>query len=288
MKSIRIAAALFCLLACLHVSAANVKATLVVPETHLLPGVPFEAWVELENESTETIAVGLSPYLLARDATGTPFEARNVKDDLLLANEDGTATFYLELRAHERRTLPMPIRGLLRGPFVFDDSRIWNSGTYTIALRLDAWKTLMLPPTPPSSFAGPIVTNEVTIERSATGEDAAVWKLMQERAGGSWTSEDWILKGDVLHDVVTRYPRSNYTPYALAAGAFNNEPQRYLPMLLESADAFPGSPVAEVLRWIASFTAIREGKFEIAEHQREKLRASRKPTTRQLAFPHGK
>lgn len=92
---------------------------------------------------------------------------------------------------------------------------------------------------------------------------------------------------DVLREIVTRFPRSSYTPYALAAGAFNNDAQRYLQLLLENADAFPNSPVTEVMRWIASFTAIREGRFEIAERQREKLRASQRPTTRQLAFPHG-
>ncbi|HEX2833236.1 MAG TPA: hypothetical protein VHW00_09485 [Thermoanaerobaculia bacterium] len=287
MNPIRIAAVLFYLLVSLHMFAAGVKATLVVPETTLLPGVPFEAWVELENESAETIAVGLSPYLLATDAIGAPFEARSAKDDLLLQNDEGIPAFYLELRPQERRTLSMPIRELLRGPFVFDDPRIWSTGTYTIALRLDAWKTLMLPPAPPQTFAGPIVTNEVKIVRIATGEDAAVWTLLQERGGGRWTSEEWTMKGDVLREIVTRYPRSGYTPYALAAGAFNNDAARYLQLLLETADAFPNSPVTEVVRWVAGFTATSEGKFETAERQREKLRASRRPTTRQLAFPRG-
>lgn len=102
-----------------------------------------------------------TPSLLAPDATGAPFEASGAKDDLLLQNDEGIPTFYLELRPHEQCTLAMPIRELLHGPFVFDDPRIGNTRTYTIALRLDAWKTLMLPPAPPPTFASPVITNEV-------------------------------------------------------------------------------------------------------------------------------
>src|ERR1043165_6209095 len=42
-------------------SAPGVDAKLVIPDTTTLPGVPFDMWIEVQNRSDVTIAVGLCP-----------------------------------------------------------------------------------------------------------------------------------------------------------------------------------------------------------------------------------
>jgi hypothetical protein len=258
--------------------AAGVVAKLVVPETRLLPGVCFEAWIELDNQSTETIAVGLSPTLLATGPQGERFEARSEKDDFLLGYDSGNPpTHYLQMKSHERRTIPMAF--IQSGPYVVSDVRILYPGTYTIAVRLGEWTTLQFPPPVPPEYAGPIVTNEVTIERIATGEDAVVWQRMQEFANGAWNLDGWQNRL-LSEEIVEKHPTSNYVPYAMLANAFMDEKRRQLQLLLDTIRRFPNSPMLEYVRYFAASNAAYIGEYDIRDREIEILRQSRRPTIR--------
>ncbi|HEX2831658.1 MAG TPA: hypothetical protein VHW00_01510 [Thermoanaerobaculia bacterium] len=264
-----------------------IAAKLVIPETTLLPGVPFEAWIELENRSGATLAVGLYTSLQATTAEG-PIEFQPDAPDLLIINsQTQKAVPYLELASGARETITLPIASLLSGAGVFTDARITGSGRYGVALRLDAWPLLRNGP-PPDHFAGPVVTNEVMIDRiTPTGTDAEAWAYLQtvaEDAHVRWSPALWSANFALLNAIVTRYPDSNYVPYALLAGSFGNVNEKYLELTLGAIRRFSRSPVIDQLRWTAAGVAEQLVHPEIVDAQRNILRQSKRPTTRDLVY----
>jgi len=291
-RTLRITAAAFALALCvatgLFAQASPVSATLVVPETRLLPGVPFEAWVELENRSGATLAVGLLVSLRVTTEDGT-FEFRPDHPDLLrIDRKTGRAVHYIELASRARETLTLPVEDLLTGAAVFNDPRISEPGRYSLALRLDAWPAggLGVEP-PPSHFAGPVLTNEVSIERiTPAGADAQVWARLQELAANAkvrWSPALWPANFELANEIVT-YAGSGYVPYALLSASFGNAHKRHLELALDAIRRSPRSPVIDQLRFTTANVAEGLGIHDVAEAQRAFLRDSRKPTTRALVY----
>jgi hypothetical protein len=77
---------------------------------------------------------------------------------------------------------------------------------------------------------GPVSTTTALVERiEPTGSDAKVWQRMQEIANGRWAPpqttitnagdeyESMIARGKVWSEILTKYPDSNYVPYAVVA-----------------------------------------------------------------------
>ncbi len=282
-----VAAFIVVLSANLGAQTSPVSATLVIPETTLLPGVPFEAWVELENRSAAALAVGLYTSLQATTTDG-PIEFQPEAPDLLIIDSyTQKAVPYLELASGAREIITLPIADLLTGAGVFADARISGPGRYGIALKLDAWPVLKSGP-PPEHFAGPVVTNEVTIERIApTGADAATWSYLQKMAEDAhvrWSPALWSANFALLNAILVRYPDSNYVPYALLAGSFGNVSENYLERTLATIRRFPDSPVIDQLRATAAGVAEQLVRSEIVEAQRKILLQSKKPTTRDLVY----
>lgn len=58
----------------LFVQTSPVTGRLVIPDPRILPGVPFDMWVELRNSSDAPVTVGLSPTLVARVTGGADFQ----------------------------------------------------------------------------------------------------------------------------------------------------------------------------------------------------------------------
>lgn len=266
-----------------------VTAKLVIPETKLLPGVPFDAWVELENRSGATLAVGLYPSLRAATAEGFSFEFHPETPDVLIEDRvTGQAVLYLELPAGAHETIALPLGDLLGGASVFNHERITAPGRYSIALRLDAWPAHKSVPAAPDHFAGAVITNDVVIERiEPTGSDAPVWARLQELAGNAkvrWTPALWPANYSLLNEILSRYPESGYVPYALLAGSFGNVHEKYLALTLSAIRRFPSSPVIDQMRWLAAGVADQLVKPDVAEAQRAVIRNSKRPTTRALVF----
>ncbi len=158
-------------------AVSPVQGKLVIPDAKVLPGVPFDMWVELRNASDGSVGVGLCPRLLVRTAKGTAFEVGHAHGGP-----------YLVMAPGETKTLPYPIGSEL-GAYFFSDSRLSPPGQYTISMRMDYCfghgvpQQDLLPPT----FLGPVVTNEVTVERlQPAGSDAAVWQEILDTSKGNW------------------------------------------------------------------------------------------------------
>src|SRR5437660_11927359 len=83
-----------------------IKAKLVIPDAKVLPGVPFDMWIEVQNGSDAAVAVGLFPQLLVRPDHGESFELAPLDKYrsfpvLLLSPEGDEAVPYLQLAPGE-------------------------------------------------------------------------------------------------------------------------------------------------------------------------------------------
>jgi hypothetical protein len=270
-----------------------VQARLVIPDVKTLPGVPMEMWVDLNNPSDSAVAVGLSPQLIVRSGHGETFDVAlepTYMPDVL----DGQSAAYVLLPPHGARTLTFPIRNG-QGPRFFNDWRLSPPGRYTIIMLLQA---------PPfegpgaKPYLGPVVTNEVTVERvEPTGTDAKVWQRMQEVANGHWSQDcGALVRGAgqtiwctasaedvaaVWNDVVTSYRNSNYVPYASLGTGVTNE---HLDRLLDVIRRFPTTPVIDQLHLAAYGTALSLGKRAVYQSELMELNKSTRRTTRALAL----
>src|SRR5258707_1262941 len=54
--------------------ASPIEATLVIPDGKLLPGVPFEMWIDVRNPTDSPVGVGLCSSLLVHPEQGQLFE----------------------------------------------------------------------------------------------------------------------------------------------------------------------------------------------------------------------
>jgi len=250
-----------------------VSAKLTIPDTKLLPGVPFDMWIDLDNNSDATVGVGLCADMLVRPSGRSPFvitrggEGRPQYPTLLWKTRvRGESVSYLLLKPHAGRRVTLPIDVGLEGPNYFDDDRVSAPGTYGIALSLGyCWGGFVTPQKSllPPEYLGPVTTNEVTIERiSPTGSDLKVWQRMQEVAGGHWIPTRWTnwpggKPGDdirLFYEIVRSNPDSNYVPYALLT--YDGAPSpAYVNLLVNAINRFPGSPVIELLHWTAADAA---------------------------------
>jgi hypothetical protein len=282
----------FGLLSCLATTAfaghavSPARVTLVVPDTKVLPGVPFEMWVDIQNPADGEVGVGLCPTLIVRPDQGEAFEVKGGPSALWLPTPDSDP--YLVLAPGQTKTLAFPIQFNLHAEF-FGDYRLSPPGRYTLSMRLDFcwWSSGGVPQDPshlPATFFGPAMTNEVTVERiQPSGNDALVWKQMVDSSNGRWApNTTWSepKQSQVWSDVLTKYPDSNYEPYALVENTSTYVKAASPPHVLDAIERFPDSPVIELLRidiWRGSPLNNQELVY---------LLRSKRPTTRIIMFPN--
>ncbi|MCM2317377.1 MAG: hypothetical protein NDJ92_19690 [Thermoanaerobaculia bacterium] len=265
-----------------------VRATLTVPDDGLLPGVPFDMWIDVHNPSDTTVTIGLFPYLVVTTDRGEAFTVRPSDPPELLPRPEGSSYLgmdrLLELPPGARQTLTVPIG---RGPVgFFGDERLSPPGGYTISIRLDAFPGGLETFRPPLTWFGPVTTNEVRLDRvEPSGSDAQVWNRMQEFTKGHWAPRCWQSMSSLLiAEIFEKYAESNYVPYALVL-----EPGRgtaYQNRVLDALTRFPDTPVAELLHVVAR-DALRFGdSIGLEAYHREEaiVSASRRPTTRIRVF----
>ena len=260
-----------------------VQATLVIPDTKILPGVPFDMWINVVNPSDASVGVGLCPSLVVKRDGGESFSVagkRYEHYDELLSDGQNQQISYVVLKPHEERTLTLPIKFELTGPAFLDDDRVLGPGKYVLAVRLNFCfcggcvpQEKLLPP----EFLGPITTNEVSVERvTPSGSDAAVWTRLQELSKkGSGIPNVWHNYA-FLNDVVSNHPGSGYVPYALLAGSFGNQTLKFRQRVREAIVRFPATPVVELLQ-VEAWTPTDPEWTTIVQH-------SKRPTTRVTIF----
>jgi hypothetical protein len=273
--------------------ASPIEATLVIPDSKLLPGVPFDMWIEVRNPSDASVGLGLCADMIVKPEGAEAFTItfrepeKPFRYPTLLADGNGEPVHYLKLRPRQREVLTVPIQPELHGPEYFDEPRLMSPGKYRIALRLDYCSSAMVilqKPDLPPEFLGAVTTNEVVVERiTPTGNDAKVWQRMQESSKGEWSSAHW--DSAIINEIIGEYPDSNYYPYALLAGTFGAVDERAYNRFVGATARFANSPVVDMLELSAWGTAVSAGKGMAAYRAHyAKLQKSKRPTTRVRAF----
>jgi len=192
------------------VQAGNVTASLEFIPPEVLPGVPATRVFRITNNGTA--AARLEPtfrfYLYNQqgvpaplrpqgiDETGRPYDLPLLSDnddsapDTLLA-AGKTLEFWFDDIERRERFEPSPFNT--------------GSGVVTVSVEIKADGQVV--------STGPVKLKVL----QPTGDDLAVWTLMQQRAGSSgWTPDTWDRVADLAPVIFRDYPRSHYTPYFAA------------------------------------------------------------------------
>jgi len=284
--------------------ASPIEAKLILPDTRVLPGVPFEMWIEVWNPSDTAVTFGLFPRLLVRNDRGESFEILSDDHDypILLkrsAHDGGAPLESLTLERNEKATLTLPLRDGLRGAQFFRDYRLSPPGRYVLAIRLESFPIGGFRSSArPIADRGPVTTSEAVVERiEPTGSDMKVWQRMQEIAKGQWTTplgtiaitngdlpfEEMIARDKIWDEILTKYPDSNYVPYALVAYGGDD----YLKRVADAVTRFPESPVLEPLQlaaWRSACGHPAGAQKRTCDGAWTTLQQSKRPTTRIRVF----
>lgn len=279
-----------------------VNATLVVPDSTLLPGVPFDMWVTVSNASDASVGVGLCGDMIVRREGGDTFVigfgSEHGKYPTLLPERTwhGGRETYIVLRPHETKTLTIPVYPGLEGPAYFNDARLSPPGRYAMAMRLGyCWPSMVTPQKSllPPEYLGPVTTNEALITRiQPTGVDARVWERMQELTHGQWVPTQWGTSPAgraVVNEVTSDYPDSNYFPYMVAATMIGSASESQITRFLKTIDRFPTSPIIDLVHVAAQSVLAGNCSFHtergvLCQRETAYLAKSSRPTTRILAF----
>ncbi len=180
---------------------------LLLDDERLLPGAPTGLTVTVANRGLSPIRIPSQLWIVASTIDGRSFPLRN------LMEERG------EPVADEMRTIPPGTTRELRfdatevvqGTRWVLDERVVTPGRYSLravlAESVDAYGQFDVAN---SLSSKPVV--HVVAEPS--GDDAAVWRWMQEKAGGAWGEKAWFEKPGLLATfVLEEHPQSEYALY---------------------------------------------------------------------------
>ena len=271
------------------IAAQAVEATLVVPDVRLLPGVPFDFWIELHNRSESVRRVSICKPFQMRLTAGEPVHWTETPGESRTRDQ-----FYWSHGAEavvgpgETKVLAIPAySGSMAGAFFRE--RLFSAPGRRFAIALPLCEQVLTSGT--QSAPTILMTTDVEIEiLSPAGSDALAWDFLDEKSKGRWTPAD-IQSPEgraLLTSVLRDHPRSSYAPYAMLTTAvlvFNDSRDRLARQLL-TIERFPDSPVVEWLHVEAwhEARALRLHAVMLAEGAI--LRRSTRPTTRLLAFGH--
>jgi hypothetical protein len=248
-----------------------VAATLVLPSASVLPGVPFDIEVTLENHSARTVKVGSIAYLHVASSDGAEvplmprFSSACIEDDEIV--RDG----YVEVGPGEtvRRVINWDhasanwfVHEAFSGPGVYDLSLDLKVGQYPEGEDM-------------SNYVGALSTSTARLERTLTlGDDTALWQRMQEVSGGHWSDDGFtrLKEGkELAKEIIAVHPASGYYPYALLLYSIDRR-EKDIPVLLEAAERFRESPAYPYLLKAAGDAANAEAWR--ANYQKESARAA--------------
>lgn len=276
----------------------GVTATLTLPYTTVLPGVPFDMIVRLHNGSSRKVTVGLVASLLAKDANGTVLlrpwrvgESRETDRNRGVLEPHDHGYVVLEPGQSVERVIDWQ-RSI---PGWHQSAAIAGPGTYEVSLQLqrgqDEFEDFV-------NYAGPIWTTTARLSRIAfAGDDQAIWQRMQETAGQRWADGELGQTkrgGAVAQEIVRMHPSSAYYPYALILPVRGKIPQPGdLTLLAEAAARFTDSPAHAHLLHRAGIVAMyfaqtKDGKeptdaqrnYELAEQYFRAALASKNTAVR--------
>ena len=264
------------------------EATLVVPDVRMLPGVPFDFWVELHNPSDSLLRVSVCAPFQIRLVSGEPVQWTETAQQMkprgpFYWGDTGEAI----VGPGETKFLAIPANSALMSDSFFRE-RVLSAPGRRFAIALPLCEQVVAS-SGNRGESSRLMTNEVEIEIvSPTGSDALVWNFIEETSKHRWTPADMGSPGNraMWESVLRDSPDSNYVPYAiLMTGRFLfNDWRDCLARQLRTIERFSDSPVLEWLHveaWQMA-RALRLHGVMLAEGAI--VRQSKRPTTRLLAF----
>jgi len=216
-----------------------ITASLTLPSSVVLPGVPFDMTVTLTNNSSAQASVGLLTRFAFRLPDGTTFSPRAMH--LLDPNPYPIGQTWVTLSAGESRQFYVQWASVT--PDIFHFSEFSGPGAYDVTLALSASKT-------DDDYVGEIVTNAAHLTRIVpAGQDGALWNRMSAAMDGRWADDGfWNSRTGpaILREILELHPESAYYPYAILLREQISPPTvpttADVERLLTTADRFPSSP----------------------------------------------
>lgn len=267
-------------------------AVLVVPDVRILPGVPFDFWVELHNGSESVWRVSVCEPLRIRLISGEPFHWTETPGQMqprghFYWSHGGEAI----VKPGETKSLAIPAySGLMSGGFFRE--RVLSAPGRRFGISLPLCVQLSPSPGHPAETSK-LLTNEVELDIvSPEGSDALAWNRLQETGKHQWTPDDMGSPENraMWQSVLRDFPDSNYVPYALLmTGSYlYSDWQDLLARQLRTIERFPDSPAVEWLRVEAWRTAGALRQHGVMFAEGAIVRKSKRPTTQLLAFGNGR
>jgi len=229
-----------------------VLATLTLPYSTVLPGVPFDMTVTLKNASGKTVSAGAMARLSIKLPDGASYESGSTTPLEPCDPSEPDSTIELAPGASVDRVITwLPYQHTWTS-----DGRYTGPGVYQVTLELVAGRRDV-----PSSYIGPLRTNSVRLERAvAPGEDAEIWQKMLSVSNGVWSDNGFArLKAglELAKEITETHVTSGYYPYALLLTSTTQGKDAIAP-LLDAAERFQSSPAHPYLLKQAADCAFRE------------------------------
>lgn len=290
MNSVRaMAAALLMIFGDVVLAREPVEASLVVPDVRILPGVPFDFWVELHNRSDSVFRISVCAPFQVRLVAGEPLEWTETREEMRPRDQ-----FYWShggeaiVGPGETKFLAIPASSSLSGGFFRERFLSAPGRRYAIALPLCQQ---VVASTGPRAESSRLMTSETELEIvSPAGSDALVWSFMEKASKHRWTPADMAKpQSRAMWESIRRdFPDSNYVPYAvlMTNSYLFNDWADLLALQLRTIRRFPDSPVLEGLHVDAWQTARALRLHGVMLAEGAILRRSKRPTARLLAFGH--
>jgi hypothetical protein len=259
------------------VAKSPIVATLSLPYDTILPGIPFDLVVTLKNVSDKPATAGLLVRIVVTDAGGRTLVAPDRRPIMTDVNNNSASlrpALYGYVSLSPGQSVEKVVQWDHSMPNWSHDSAFSGPGIYDIALELeygDAEYDDVV------NYVGILRTSTARLHRVAVGDDAVIWKRLQEISGGKW-ADDWFKatkEGLAFgEEVLAHHQESNYYPYALFLRTFNrNYLEEHIAPFLEAAKRFPDSPAFPYLLKGAADAAYVEAST--AEYRKETEKAAK-------------
>lgn len=241
----------------LDASRRSVTATLKLPFEKVLPGVPFDVEVTLTNTSPQTVKVGTMASIVVTRSDGARIPVSRLDRNRLQPYESADDTF-IELSPGESTRRVIGWDSASPPNWSITDG-FSGPNSYEIALELEIGGHTREADL--SNYVGTLRTSTAPLQRVLPlGDDEAIWKRMQEIAGGHWSDDGFtrLKEGKQLaKEIIDVHPASNYYPYALLLFTFVRDPKD-IPKFLDAAERFADSPAHAYLLKAAGDAAYGE------------------------------
>lgn len=239
--SIRLLIAALIINAPYAVSAATppIRATLILPNPTVLPGVPFDLAVEFKNESSRPLSVGLIAHMHVTLSDGHTYVTSHYSP---LTPDSDIRESTLELAPGEavQRYISWFVQSW------GSDGKFTGPGIYDIQLELERGAD-----TPPENYVGRILTTHARLERVVSpGIDEKIWQNMLAARKGDWSDNAFERTGEgaeLVKNIVETASDSGYYPYAVFFNRLNVPRADSIAPLLDAAERYRTSPAAPYL-----------------------------------------